>query len=157
MLSKKAQYALRAMTYLAKEYDRGPILVATVAESEKIPKKFLNLILLELKNHGLLDSKKGRQGGYFLGKPPDEINLAQVIRLTNGPLAPVLCVSAMAYRRCGVCANETVCGIKPTMKAVRDAMATILEGTTFADVVRCERALDAGRPVRVRKPVVELA
>jgi Rrf2 family protein len=145
MFSMKTQYALRAMASLARQYDEGPVLVGRLAESEHIPKKFLNLILLELKNHGLLESKKGKQGGYLLRKPPQEINLATIIRLTNGPLAPVLCVSALAYRRCDLCRDEGVCGIKPTMQAVRDAMVAILEHTTLADVARTEEALERSR------------
>ena len=141
MLSKKAHYALTAMICLARHYGEGPILISKIAETEKIPKKFLNLILLEMKNHGLLSSRKGKEGGYSLAKPPEAIDLATIIRLMNGPLAPVLCVSALARQKCDVCVDESVCGLKPTMKAVRDATIQILVSTTLADIIACERDL----------------
>ena len=148
MISKKAQYALVAMTGLAREYKRGPVLVSRLAEEERIPKDFLNLILLELKNHGLVQSKRGKRGGYVLSRSPDQISLASVIRLISGPLAPVPCVSAASPRSCDVCRDEEVCGIRPTMKEVRDATAGILEKTTFADVVRRGDALEKARKIR---------
>jgi Rrf2 family protein len=135
LISKKTKYALKALIYLAREYDKGPILIADLAREERIPKKFLELILLSLKNNGVLQSKKGKGGGYYLGKPPRKVGMGQVIRIMEGPLAPVPCVSETAYERCEECESEESCGIRMVMKDVRDAIAKILDGTTLADVV----------------------
>ena len=142
MISKKTKYALKALIYLAREYDKGPILIADLAREERIPKKFLELILLALKNNGVLQSKKGKGGGYYLGKPPKNVSMGHVIRVLEGPLAPVPCVSETAYAKCEECIDEQSCGIRLVMKDVRDAIATILDGTTLADVLeRTERVL----------------
>jgi len=135
MLTNKAKYALRALFALSEKYDEGPIQISDLAEQEGIPKKFLELILLELKNHGILQSKKGKGGGYFLGRTPDLIHLGQVIRILDGPLAPLPCVSQTAYRRCDECEDELTCGVRMVMKEVRDATSKILDGTTLADVL----------------------
>lgn len=135
MISKKTKYALKALIYLAREYDRGPILIADLAVEERIPKKFLELILLALKNSGVLQSKKGKGGGYYLAHPPREISMGKVIRVLEGPLAPVPCVSETAYAQCEECADEWCCGIRLVMKDVRDAMAHILDNATLADVL----------------------
>lgn len=135
MISKKTKYALKALIYLAREYDKGPILIADLAREENIPKKFLELILLALKNNGILQSKKGKGGGYFLGKSPEKISMGQVVRILEGPLAPVPCVSETAYARCEECDDEETCGIRMVMKDVRDAIAGILDNTTLADVL----------------------
>lgn len=135
MISKKTKYALKALIYLAREYDKGPILIADLARDERIPKKFLELILLALKNAGVLQSKKGKGGGYFLARSPREISMGKVIRVLEGPLAPVPCVSETAYARCEECADEWSCGIRLVMKDVRDAMAQILDNATLADVL----------------------
>jgi Rrf2 family protein len=138
MISKKTKYALKALIHLVREYDRGPILIADLARDERIPKKFLELILLTLKNNGVLQSRKGKGGGYYLGKPPQEISMGNVIRILEGPLAPVPCVSETAYARCQECADERTCGIRQVMKDVRDAMAGILDGTSLADLLERE-------------------
>lgn len=143
MLSKKAKYALQALLQLAEEYDRGPVLIADLAEREGIPKKFLELILLELRNQGILQSKKGKGGGYFLGKPPKAISLGQVIRILDGPLAPLPCVSQTAYMKCQECQDEETCGIRLVMKQVRDATAKILDTTSLADVAQRTASLTA--------------
>ena len=135
MISKKTKYALKALIYLAREYDRGPILIADLAREERIPKKFLELILLALKNSGVLQSKKGKGGGYYLARPPREISMGKVIRVLEGPLAPVPCVSETAYARCEECDDEWSCGIRLVMKDVRDAMAQILDNASLADVL----------------------
>jgi Rrf2 family protein len=136
ILSKKAKYALRALVLLAKEYGSGPVLISEMAQRERIPKKFLELILLELKNQGVLQSKKGKGGGYFLGKTPEAITLGQVIRALDGPLAPLPCVSQTAYMKCEECTDETTCGIRIVMKEVRDATARILDYTSLSDVLK---------------------
>jgi len=135
MISKKTKYALKALIYLAREYDKGPILIADLAREERIPKKFLELILLALKNNGILLSKKGKGGGYYLGRAPREITLGKIIRVLEGPLAPVPCVSESAYAHCDECVSEQTCGIRLVMKEVRDSMAAILDSTTLADVL----------------------
>ena len=137
MISKKTKYALSALIYLAKEHNKGqPVLISNLAKKERIPKKFLELILLDLKNHGFLQSKRGRSGGYLLGKEPGAITLGQIVRMFDGPLAPVSCVSQSAYRKCEECVDEDCCGIRFVMKDVRDAIANILDKTTLADVLK---------------------
>ncbi len=136
MISKKTKYGLRAVLLLAREYGRGPLLISEVAEREGIPKKFLELILLELKNKGILQSKKGKGGGYSLGKAPESVTFGQVVRALEGPLAPVPCVSQTAYMKCEECRDELTCGIRIVMKQVRDATAKIVDGTTLAQVLR---------------------
>lgn len=133
-LSKKGKYALRALYHLAREHGRGPVLIATLSKEESIPHKFLELILLHLKNNGLVESKKGRNGGYYLAQTPDKITIGSVIRLIDGPLAPLPCASETAYRRCEECVDESICGTRIVMRRVRDAMADILDHTTLADV-----------------------
>jgi Rrf2 family protein len=134
MLSKKTKYALKALEYLARARHRGPVLIAEIAASEKIPQKFLEAILLELKKEGFLESRKGKGGGYLLGLPPEAITLGAVVRKMEGPLALLPCVSQMAYRRCDECVDEVTCGLRMIMKDVRDRTAEILDGTTLADV-----------------------
>ncbi|HVN81561.1 MAG TPA: Rrf2 family transcriptional regulator [Terriglobia bacterium] len=135
MLSMKAKYGLRAMLFLARAYGQGPTLISEMAEREAIPKKFLELILLELRNKGYLHSKKGKGGGYYMGRSPQSISFGEIIRILDGPLAPIPCVSLTAYRRCPDCPDEKTCGIRVVMKEVRDATARILDGTTLADVL----------------------
>lgn len=136
MLSKKTKYGLNALVYLARSHGKNPVLISDLATHEKIPLKFLEAILLELKKNGILLSKKGKGGGYSLGKKPTEITLGQVIRLLNGPLAPVPCVSQSAYEKCEECVDEHLCGLRSVMKEVRDSMTNILDKTTLADVIR---------------------
>ena len=143
MISKKTKYGLHALIYLSQKYNKGPVLIADLASEENIPKKFLELILLELKNHRLLESKKGKGGGYQLAKDPKEIKLGQIVRILDGPLAPVSCVSEVAYKRCKECMDEDSCGIRLVMKDVRDAMSNILDKTSLEDVV--SRMKDAGK------------
>ncbi|WP_096701401.1 Rrf2 family transcriptional regulator [Magnetospirillum sp. 15-1] len=135
MLSSKAKYGLKAMVYLARHEGLGPVLIADIAEAERIPKKFLDAILLEMKNDGLLSSKKGKGGGYTLAKPAVRIMVGDIVRLLDGPLAPVPCVSRTAYRRCEDCADETACAIRAVMQDVRDAIAAILDNTTLSDMI----------------------
>lgn len=132
MLTKKSKYGLRAMLMLAEQTGHGPVLVADLAERQRLPKKFLEAILLELKRHGLLHSKKGRGGGYLLSHAPDEITVGQIIRVLEGPLALVPCVSQTAYVPCDECQDEKTCGVRLAMKDVRDATARILDHMTLA-------------------------
>lgn len=133
MLSQKAKYALRALLMLA-EAPRGELtFVQEIAERQNVPRKFLELILLELKRHGFVYSQRGRSGGYSLARPADTITFGQVIRAVDGPLAPLPCASITGYRRCADCTDEHTCSIRKVMRKVRDAMAMILDGTTLAD------------------------
>ncbi len=138
MLSKKAKYGLQAIIFLAKEEKKkkGPIQIAELAKHEKIPKKFLEIILLEMRKHGILHSKMGVGGGYSLGKSADKISIGQIVRTLDGPLAEVSCVSKTAYHKCDECQNEKTCEIRKVMKQVRDSTARILDGTSLADVLK---------------------
>ncbi len=138
MISKKTKYALKGLLHLARKYDQGPVLISDLARDERIPKKFLELILLSLKNNGILQSKKGKGGGYYLGKPAREISVGNVIRILEGPLAPVPCVSETAYAKCQECNDERNCGIRLVMKEVRDAISNILDKTSLADMLERE-------------------
>jgi Rrf2 family protein len=133
-LSRKARYALRALYALAADEARGPVLIAELAEREKIPRKFLEAILLELKNASVLRSKKGKGGGYALARPAEQITIGEVVRVIDGPLAPIPCASERNFVRCEECTDETTCGTRQVMKKVRDAIAAILDTTTLADV-----------------------
>lgn len=134
VLSNKSKYGLKALLVLAREAGRGPILVADLAAREALPKKFLETILLDLKRQRVVESKKGKGGGYFLRRKPSEITFGEVIRVLDGPLAAVSCVSQTAYRPCAECLDEHACGVRLAMKKVRDATAQILDHTTLADV-----------------------
>lgn len=134
MLSSKAKYGLKAMVHLARREGAGPSLIADIAEAERIPKKFLDAILLEMKNNGLLSSKKGKGGGYVLARPAARILVGDIVRVLDGPLAPVPCVSRSAYRRCDDCVDESACAVRAVMQDVRDAIAAILDNTTLADM-----------------------
>jgi Rrf2 family protein len=136
LLAQKSKYALRALLVLAKEYGQGPVLISDIANREALPRKFLELILLELRNHGILGSKKGKGGGYFLARRPELVHLGEVLRVLEGPLAPLPCVSKTAYVRCAECRDERTCGIRMIMKDVRDATARILDQTSLADVLK---------------------
>jgi Rrf2 family protein len=133
VLNKKTQYALQALAYLAEQKTKGPVLISEIAENKKIPLKFLESILLQLRKEGLLESKKGKGGGYFLSVPPESIPLARIIRLIHGPIAMLPCVSLYFYERCKNC-DERNCGLHDTMIEVRDATLKILEQKTVADL-----------------------
>jgi Rrf2 family protein len=133
MLSKKTQYAFQALSYLAMQKNNEPQLIAEIAKKKKIPLKFLENILLLLRKDGILESKKGKGGGYFFNLEPKKITLARVIRLLDGPIAPLSCVSLHFYERCKNC-NEKHCGLHDMMVKVRDANLKILEKKTIADL-----------------------
>ena len=134
MLTRKSKYGLKALLVLAAEMERGPMLISELADRERLPKKFLEAILLELKRHGLLHSKKGRGGGYYLSREPSQVTVGEVIRILDGPLALIPCVSQTAYRKCDECLDERTCGIRLAMKEVRDATAQILDHTSLASL-----------------------
>lgn len=133
MLSKKSQYALRALSYLVDKKDEGPVLISDIANEKKIPLKFLENILLELKKAEILDSKKGKGGGYFFSANPAEVSLATIIRLVNGPIAMIPCVSIHFHEQCLNC-NQKHCGLHDVLIEVRDASLAILEKKTLLDI-----------------------
>jgi len=135
MLSQKSKYALRALLILAREESDTRVLISDIAKRGRIPKKFLEQILLTLKNIGILQSKKGRGGGYGLRRTADEITFGSVIRAFDGPLAPIPCVSLTAHRKCDDCEDEATCEIRKVMWGVREETARILDGTTLADAL----------------------
>ncbi len=139
MLSQKCKYALQALLVLAREGGDKLLLVSEIAERENLPKKFLEAILLELNRNGLVRSRRGRGGGYALAKPADLITFGQVVRIMDGALAPLACVSVNYYRRCEECHDEQSCDIRRVMRRVRDAIALELDGTSLA------KALEDGR------------
>ena len=145
MISQKSKYALKALQVLTEEYGKGPILIADVAARETIPRSFLELILLELKNHRLLDSRKGRGGGYFLARPLTQISVGQVLRAIEGSLAPLPIASKTAYRKCDECHDERTCGVRLLMRDVREATARILDSTTLADLLKRSQLAAHGR------------
>ena len=127
------------LAHPAPEGGLAVLQIAQISELEKIPVKFLEQILLTLKNAGLLQSKRGVTGGYYLAKAADEIMLGQIVRILDGPLAPIRCVSQMAYEPCG-CPDESSCGLRMVMGDVRNAIADILDNTSLADVSARARA-----------------
>jgi Rrf2 family protein len=135
-LSLRGEYALRALVVLGLNYGKDIVRIQAIADQQNIPKRFLSQILNDLRTAGVVESKRGMAGGYRLSKPPEEINLALVIRHMEGPLAPVGCVSEKFYARCS-CPDENKCAIRSVMKDVRDAIVQILEGVTVAGL--CER------------------
>lgn len=137
-LSKRGEYGLRAMisiTLATRESPSSVVQIKGIAQREKIPAKFLEQILLTLKNAGILHSRMGVGGGYYLARPPAKITLGQIIRTLDGPLAPIRCVSQMAYEPCG-CPDERTCGLRMVMADVRNAITDILDKTTLADVTK---------------------
>jgi Rrf2 family protein len=147
-ISKRTQYGLKAMLALGIRYGDGPILIATLSQQETIPTKFLELILLDLKGRGLLASKKGPKGGYQLSRPPSTITVGSLIRIMEGPLAPLPCASETAYRPCEECGDIESCGTRIVMRQVRDAIANVLDRTTLADLIRqVESARAKSKPV----------
>ena len=147
-LSKRGEYGLKAMIDLASQTEPTAVTqIKDIAARQQIPVKFLEQILLTLKNAGLLRSRAGVGGGYYLAKAPEAITLGQVVRVLDGPLAPIPCVSQTAYERC-VCDDEATCGLRLTMLDVRNAIAAILDETTLADV--STRVVQAQRATRRR-------
>jgi Rrf2 family protein len=135
-ISKRTQYGLKAVLALGRRYREGPVRIAILAREESIPLKFLEVILLDLKGQGLLESKKGKGGGYHLSRPPSTITLGSVIRMMEGPLAPLPCASETAFQPCPECQDIETCGTRIIMRQVRDAMASVLDSTTLADLLR---------------------
>lgn len=135
-LSKKTQYSLRALYALSRHYGRGPVLIQDLADSETIPKKFLEHILLSLKGYGLIQSKKGRGGGYSLAQSPRHVMLGPIIRMVEGPLAPLPCASETRFRKCDECMDADCCATRIVMRDVRNAIANVLDNTSLEDACR---------------------
>ena len=138
MISKKAKYAFKALKVLAEKYGSGPVLISEIAEKERIPKKFLEAILLDLRNNGVLQSQKGKGGGYLLRIPPEEVSFSKVLRIIDGPIAPVLCVSMFFYGKCDDCKDEETCSLRVVLSKWRDANLAVLDSTTIADILKAE-------------------
>lgn len=132
MLSQRSRYALKALTYLARGFGGGPRQVTGIADTENIPRKFLEAIMVDMKRSGLVVSARGKFGGYELAREPDKITYGHIIRATDGPLALVPCVSKQFYRRCEDCSDETLCAIRQIMAGVREEVSAILDNTTLA-------------------------
>lgn len=133
MLSSRGKYATRAMLDLSLHYEEGPVQIHDIAQRQNIPVKYLEQILLLMKRFGFVQSRKGPGGGYFLAKPPSEITLGAVVRALEGPLAPISCVSVSGYMECG-CPDPETCGLRVAWKEARDALAAVLDNTTFAEL-----------------------
>ncbi len=133
MLSKKTKYGIKALTYIAKKACEEPVSISEIAKSENISQKYLESILLSLKKAGVLSSKKGKQGGYYLLKPSSEIQMSKIIRTLEGPIAMLPCVSLNYYEKCDDCPDENACSVHKLMIEVRDSTLKILENTSLAD------------------------
>ncbi len=137
MLSKKTKYGIKALTFLARQEDRTPVAIATISKSENISLKFLETILLTLRKNGILGSKKGKGGGYYLLKPSSEIQMTTVMRILEGPISMVPCVSLNFYEKCDDCPDENACAVHNLMLEVRDSTLQIFRNTTLADLCNC--------------------
>ncbi len=135
MLSKKAKYAIKALVYLGHENHKSPVLISQIAQNENIPQKFLEAILLTLKKEGILDSKKGRGGGYFVVKPLEEISFAEILRIFDGPIALLPCVTHDYYKQCEECKDEATCGIRKVFLQLRNITVKHLKDATIMNVV----------------------
>lgn len=141
MLSKKCKYAIHALVYLAERYQQGPVHIQEIAEKQHIPKKFLEAILLELRNAKILHSKKGKGGGYYLYKKPEDVNLIEIIRLMDGAIAMLPCVSLNYYESCEECRDEKICGIRDAFRGVRDETLRILSESTLDHIMKRQREM----------------
>jgi Rrf2 family protein len=144
MISKKTIYAFKALIHLAGIPAGQPVLIADLARDENIPRKFLEFILLSLRKGGLLQSRVGKGGGYTLALPPNRITVASIVRILEGDIAPVQCLSTTNYARCEECQDEATCGIRLTMADVNALLSTVMDSLTLADMV------DRSEAARVR-------
>lgn len=141
MISQKARYALRALVALARSDRAGEAMVISeIAERERIPKKFLEQILLDLKHHGIVDSRRGKAGGYMLLRGADAITFGEILRVIDGPIALLPCLSKIAYRRCEDCISEERCEVRRVFARVAESSREILDRTTLADAISSARA-----------------
>jgi Rrf2 family protein len=145
MLSQKAKYALKALIALAEVEDGALLQAGEMAGAHNIPKKFLDLILLELRRHRLVDSRRGKKGGYLLMRPADTMKVGDIVRVIDGPLAPIPCASVTAYRPCPDCNDTKSCTVRKIMREVRDAAAGVLDNRTLADLAKPPRKIKSAR------------
>jgi len=138
MLSKKTKYAFHALRFLGKQGNKNPVLISEVAKKTGVPKKFLESILLDLRKAGVLNSKMGKGGGYYLLKDAKEVLLSDVIRMFNGPIAMLPCASLNYYEPCPECSSEKACGLNRMMIEVRDETLKILEKKSLQDMINAE-------------------
>ncbi|MEQ8474132.1 MAG: Rrf2 family transcriptional regulator [Marinoscillum sp.] len=141
MLSKKTKYAINALVFIAKNKDDQPISVSRISEEQNIPMKFLESILTELKNARILKSKKGKYGGYSLNGTPEEISMAKVMRLLDGAIGLLPCVTHEFYERCEECIDEETCGIRQITMEIRNETVKRLKAATLADIIKREKKL----------------
>ena len=139
MITKKTKYALRVLETLAGKERNEPQLIADLSAESAVPKKFLELILLELKGGGIVQSKKGPGGGYYLAVAPEEVRVADVMRLTGGAIAPVGCLSRTRYERCEECPDEKTCCVRLVLREAHSASVAVLERTRLSDLLRYVR------------------
>ena len=138
MLSQRTRYTIRALLHLADRYGEGPVQLGEIAEAQNIPPKFLTVMLSQMSRHGLVGTRRGREGGYWLARPPGEISYGEIVRLTRGSLGLLPCASRYAYEQCAHCISEDKCRLHRVMLMVRDETARILDGLTLADPVPVE-------------------
>ncbi len=141
MITKKSKYAIKALIYLSKQEKNHRVLIEDIAQNERIPKKFLEAILLDLRKAGYLGSKKGKGGGYYLLKPAEEINMAEVMRLFDGAIALVPCVAHRYYEPCDECLDEITCPIREVFRVIREQTVATLKDNSFAELVEKEKKL----------------
>jgi Rrf2 family protein len=137
MLSKKTKYGIKALTFLGRQENRTPVAIATISKSENISLKFLESILLTLRKNGILGSKKGKGGGYYLLKEPSEIPMTSIMRILEGPISMVPCVSLNFYEKCNDCPDESTCAVHRLMMQVRDNTLDVFRNTSLADLCNC--------------------
>ncbi|MFB1038911.1 MAG: RrF2 family transcriptional regulator [Flavobacteriales bacterium] len=137
MLSKKTKYGIKALTFLGKQKDNTPVAIASISKSENISLKFLESILLTLRKNGILGSKKGKGGGYYLLKSPSDIPMTAIMRILEGPISMVPCVSLNFYEKCADCPDENACAVHNLMIKVRDNTLEIFRNTSLADLCNC--------------------
>lgn len=137
MLSKKTKYGIKALTFLGRQEDNTPVAIASISKSENISLKFLESILLTLRKNGILGSKKGKGGGYYLLKSPSEIPMTVIMRILEGPISMVPCVSLNFYEKCDDCPDENACAVHNLMMQVRDNTLDVFRNTSLADLCNC--------------------
>ena len=138
MLSQRTRYTIRALLHLADRYGEGPVQLAEIAEAQNIPSKFLTVMLSNMRRAGIVETMRGREGGYWLAKPPQQISYGEIVRLTRGSLGLLPCASRLAYQQCTNCITEEKCRLHRVMLMVRDETARILDGLSLADPVPVE-------------------
>lgn len=142
MLAQKTRYALRSLLYLVEEGDGAPVQLARIAETQRVPPKYLELIMLDLKRAGMVRSTRGPRGGYVLGRDPTDISFGEIVRVMEGPIALVPCASVNFYEPCGDCQDEESCAIRRAFAIVREQSATLLEGISLSEAAAWEKSID---------------